>query len=68
MSSENPKKNNLLTEMRDLMYRLHYYIHTETAHCDCQIHPFPTEIAGRCGAVRTEVWRDYDSVSGFEAA
>ena len=34
MSSENTKKNNLLTEMRDLMRRLHYSIHTETAYCD----------------------------------
>jgi len=41
MSSGNPKKNNLLTEKRDLIHRLHYSIHTETAHYDCQIHPFP---------------------------
>jgi len=34
MSSENPKKNNLLTEMRELMRRLHYSIHTENAYCD----------------------------------
>ncbi len=34
MSSENPKKNNLLTEMRNLMRRLHYSIHTENAYCD----------------------------------
>jgi hypothetical protein len=34
MSSENSKKNNLLTEMRDLMRHLHYSIHTENAYCD----------------------------------
>jgi len=34
MSSENPKKNKLLTEMRDLMRRLHYSIHTENAYCE----------------------------------
>lgn len=34
MSSENPKKNNLLTEMRDFMRRLHYSIHTENAYCE----------------------------------
>jgi hypothetical protein len=26
------------------------------------------EIAGRCGSVRTEVWRNYGSISGLEAA
>jgi len=34
MSSKNPRKNNLITEMRDLMRRLHYSIHTENAYCD----------------------------------
>ena len=33
MSNEN-KKNNLLTEMRNFMRRLHYSIHTENAYCD----------------------------------
>ncbi len=33
MSNENSKKN-LLTEMRELMRRLHYSIHTENAYCD----------------------------------
>ena len=32
MSSENPKQNKLLTEMRNLMRRLHYLIHTENVY------------------------------------
>ncbi|RKZ90132.1 MAG: hypothetical protein DRR16_00655, partial [Candidatus Parabeggiatoa sp. nov. 3] len=26
-----------------------------------------TEIAGRCGSVRTEVWHNYGSISGLDA-
>jgi len=33
MSTQN-SSNDLLTEMRDLMRRLHYSIHTERAYCD----------------------------------
>ncbi len=33
MSTQNSGKD-LLTEMRDLMRRLHYSIHTERAYCD----------------------------------
>ncbi len=34
MSSKNSQKSNLLTEMRDIMHRLHYSIHTENIYCD----------------------------------
>ncbi len=34
MSSKNSQKSNLLTEMRDIMRRLHYSIHTENIYCD----------------------------------